>query len=94
MSLYFLASSWAELLTAASQPWSAAGPEKPMTTFSPGASLSLEALAVACWVEAAGVVAGSLLVQPAATRAALRVIAAKAIRLVVRGSDADTLTPM
>jgi hypothetical protein len=65
-----------------------------MTTFLPGASLLLAALPAGCCVEAAGVVAGSLLVQPAATRAALRVIAAKAIRLVVRGSDADTLTPM
>src|SRR3954453_13624278 len=93
-SLYFLASASAELLIAASQPWSAAGPEKPMTTFLPGASLSLAALAPAFWVEAAGVVAGSLLVHPAATRAELRVIARTARRLVGRESDADTLTPM
>ena len=93
-SLYFLASAWAELLTAASQPWSAAGPEKPMTTFLPGASLSLAALLPVCWVEAAGVVAGSLLVHPAATRAELRAIARTATRLVGRESDADTLTPM
>ena len=43
MSEYFSASALAELLTAASQPWSAAGPEKPMVTVSPGASLSLAA---------------------------------------------------
>ena len=40
-SVYFLASALAALLIAPSQPWSAAGPEKPMTTLSPGASLSL-----------------------------------------------------
>ena len=43
-SEYFLASSIAELLMAASQPWSAAGPENPITTFSPGSSLADVAL--------------------------------------------------
>ena len=38
-SSYFFASARAELLIAASQPWSAAGPEKPITTFFPGSSL-------------------------------------------------------
>ena len=43
-SEYFLASSIAELLMAASQPWSAAGPENPRTIFSPGSSLADDAL--------------------------------------------------
>ena len=43
MSEYFPASALAALLIAPSQPWSAAGPENPMTTLSPGASLSLAA---------------------------------------------------
>ncbi len=38
-SEYFFASARAELLIAASQPWSAAGPENPMTIFLPGSSL-------------------------------------------------------
>ena len=36
---YFAASAMAAELMAPIQPWSAAGAEKPMTTFSPGASL-------------------------------------------------------
>ncbi len=44
-SEYFLASAIAELLMAASQPWSAAGPENPITTFLPGSSLFDVALA-------------------------------------------------
>ena len=66
MSEYFSASAFAELLTAASQPWSAAGPEKPMVTFSPGASLSLTAPAGA--LEAEDWASGVLLVQPVARR--------------------------
>jgi hypothetical protein len=73
----------AALLIAPSQPWSAAGPEKPMTTFLPGESLSLAARGA---VLAALSVSGSLLVQPAATSptrptAAMR---RKALREVVR----------
>src|SRR5215204_5696232 len=66
MSEYLAASSFADLLTAASQPWSAAGPEKPMVTFSPGASLSLAAPAGA--LEAEDSASGVLLVQPVASR--------------------------
>src|SRR6476469_4430619 len=70
MSEYFAASAFAELLTAASQPWSAAGPENPMVTFSPGASLSLTAPAGA--LEAEDCASGVLLVQPVASSRAGR----------------------
>jgi hypothetical protein len=44
---------------AAIQPWSAAGAEKPMTTFVPAAALALSLVAVFTWA----VFRGSLLVQ-------------------------------
>jgi hypothetical protein len=44
MSSYLSASARAALVMPAIQPWSAAGAEKPMTTVSPGSSLSLAAL--------------------------------------------------
>ena len=85
MSEYFSASALAELLTAASQPWSAAGPEKPMVTVSPGASLSLAAPAGALEPRSSDV-SGVLLVQPAARRpmtpAAARSLAGRDVMMV------------
>ena len=66
MSGYLPASALAALLIAPSQPWSAAGPEKPMTTFLPAASLSLAARGA---VLAALLVVGLVAVQPVADEA-------------------------
>ncbi len=59
MSSYWSAASWALLLIAASQPWSAAGPEKPIVTVSPGSSLALTAVVSLESLDSSG----SLLVQ-------------------------------
>ena len=67
MSSYFSASALAEELMAASQPWSACGPEKPMTTVSPAASLSLAGRWCRLLGELSAVGSGSLLVQPTST---------------------------
>src|SRR4051812_29725282 len=69
MSSYFLASSSAELLMAASHPWSAAGPENPMVTVSPGSSLP----ETACGCESPDApLSSALLVHPVrTTRAAI-----------------------
>ena len=70
-SSYFSASSCAALLIAASQPWSAAGPEKPMVTVSPLSSLELAARASAplSLAAAGGLVAGAADEQGAGGRA-------------------------
>ncbi len=67
MSSYFSASACALLLIAASQPWSAAGPEKPIVTVSPVSSFELAAFSVPPLVSPVG--SGSLLVQPVSTTA-------------------------
>src|SRR5688572_17197615 len=78
MSSYFSASASAAALIAASQPWSACGPENPMTTVSPGSSFELPALAAA--VESPlSLDSGSLLVHATSI-----VLAASSAPLVMR----------
>src|SRR3954468_7639575 len=68
-SEYAAACALALLVMAAIQPWSAAGAEKPMTTFCPGAAFGLASPPpVLIWE----LLPGSLLVQPASTAPAPR----------------------
>src|SRR5829696_929408 len=70
MSSYFAASSSAALLMAASHPWSASGPEKPMVTVSPVSSLELPAFSAELLPPSSPESSGSLLVQPTRRAAA------------------------
>src|ERR1700753_2583803 len=87
-SEYAAACALALLVIAAIQPWSAAGAEKPMVTFSPDAALGLALASVLVFTCA--VLSGSLLVQ--AVRRARAPTAAPPNRMRLR-DKADMIPP-